>query len=43
MTSFNHVHEHYTYTLPQGDDVTVDKNVLDANDDDELDDSDEVM
>ncbi len=30
------------YTLPQGDDVTADNNVLDA-DDDELGDLDEVM
>ena len=24
LTSFNYVNEHYTYTLPQGDDVTAD-------------------
>ncbi len=42
LTSFNHVDEHYTYTLPQGDDVTADNNILDAGDD-ELDDLDEVM
>ncbi len=41
-TSFNHVDEHYAYTLPHGDDVTFDNNVLDA-DDDKLGDSDEVM
>ncbi len=41
-TSFNHVYEHYTYTLPHGIDVTANNNVLDA-DDDELDDLDEVM
>ena len=42
LTSFNHVNDHYTYTLPQGDYVTAVNNVLDA-DDDKLDDSDEVM
>ena len=41
-TSFNHVDEHYAYTLPHGDDVTADNNVLDP-DDDQLDDLDEVM
>ncbi len=34
--------EHYTYTLPQGDNVTADNNVLGV-DNDELDDSDEVV
>ncbi len=39
LPSFNYVNEHYTYTLPQGDDIT---DVLDA-DDNALDDSYEVM
>ncbi len=40
--SFNHADQYYTYTLPQGDIVTADNNVLDA-DYDQIDDLDEVM
>ncbi len=42
LTSFNHVNEHYTYTLPQVYNVNADNNGLDA-DDNELDDLNEVM
>ena len=42
LTSFDHVDEHYTYTMPQEDDVNADNDVLD-DDDDDLDDSDEVV
>ncbi len=42
LTSLDHVVEHYTYTIPQEDDVNADNDVLD-DDDGDLDDLDEVV